>query len=805
MDCRANYLLCIYCDTANGYILLSGQCIQKNSKVLSMISRTVSLTPLIVTIKFSDPVAIDLQSLVISLKDTYDGMSWSGSQFIDPQLNDDGIEVRILVQSTIRKGVLTIDKAPPASSNQSNSTNPLRLSPIYSAGEDPGTYFTDFPITVPGVKAIGSAATKSVGFVIQKTMSQANNARAAATAVLITSNPALSVLLDRMFCDFTYLSLLGSQNLTYPNMIIQLIGGAQMMPFKIPNYFAQTVSDPSCVPTFELSSQNIDCNFLINYGIDTIILRFTLAINTVFSLVGFAIRKLVRSTKISEYNPLIKICYTLTSILGLQYFFLKMDGNSLELVLFAATNLGFRGKMSNDKGKFYGIIFSSIVIGFYCIYALFQYAYIRVVRKHIHTRTHITNVMNAKELQDAYNLTRMKFGLFAYIFEGYSYPISTGALYYPLWCTTRAIITATVLATLGETEQLQLGILLVFEMGGYLAYLVFRVKANKIELFVEGSMIFIRILYICTAMLSFTALGEIDPNGMVGLTMVFLLLSIVVINLCAIVFTIIKITFDFIADRTCRRRTADLVKEGSNTKRRAIEDTTATKPLKTKKSSILKSASSSSSHSLLRNSANNKSVSFAIHVDKVEELSSDLFYEKGVHRRIEFSNPSSENNSMDNLQVYKESLEKPKSSYDNDSSALKPTDKSFSPRKQTVSNPQEKLVIPNNARGVHNTFGQQLAESTFQKSLSMKRTEVQGSMYKSSPKMTRSLQKPLEVNTAINEVPRTLEDEPDSESHQENYESFDEPTSATLIHQAQLHQKYRFFDQKIKPSAQEQI
>jgi hypothetical protein len=294
VECTLDYRICIYCDTANGYILLSGQCIQKTSKALKVQNSLKSISQGVVKIAFDDPVQITpINGLRATLIEPNTGRLWTSDDgSITFSTIDNYLQIDLSMPENIRNATLTLDRAFLPSGYKSP------LSTLHST-ISPEIIFQEYPITMKSVTFYQKTDTQQAISTFSTTITAASKFRSGATLLLILSNPAVAVLLDKMFCDFTFLSLLGTHNQTYPKLIFEFVEKSALLPVDLPNWFEGVVEDEECEPASGFAANGFDCNFLVNSGSDVIAMGFTLAVNTVFSLAGLAAMGYLHRNKIA--------------------------------------------------------------------------------------------------------------------------------------------------------------------------------------------------------------------------------------------------------------------------------------------------------------------------------------------------------------------------------------------------------------------------------------------------------------------------------------------------------------------------
>jgi hypothetical protein len=565
LDCRADFSVCTFCDGDNSFVLSGGQCFLKAARTLDIRRRQVTAVPAQVRIQFSEIISLVPGSLSARLE-TFIGQKWEGDEFLPITVDQDTIVVSFLIEENVEKGKLTIDRK-----NINGERSPVDS---LASREDSTRFFLNFPIIIERISILNSHSIRQTVQVVQSTVAQVNNARAGATLVLATSNPAIAVMLDKMFCDFTYMSLLGAQNQTYPSLLLNMVSDSKIIPFSIPNLFAPIATDRECKPAFAMQTNGYDCNFLSNYGEDILMLAGTFAVNLFFSLLVYLTKCLLRFRPNLRYTRTFIVAYTFFRSFGLQYFLMKMDGNLLEVVIFSVNSLLTLPKAHNTRGATIGAIVSIIAFLYYIIYAICLWRACRSLATIVVEKRHVTNNKEAKELQDAFNLAHLDCSFLAFAFEGYRYPIHPSLLYTPLFSVMKYLTVGTVAVLTSDWKLGQLAILFFAESAHYIYTLRAHVKAYTVENVGECLACGCRVLYVLVSALTFTEAASENPNNIAGICQVLLLLSTVAIDVGIILCLIVHTTYDWIAERTCRRKERELqvVMEKKERREKALEN-----------------------------------------------------------------------------------------------------------------------------------------------------------------------------------------------------------------------------------------
>jgi len=301
-------------------------------------------------------------------------------------LHDSGITITLFFPgANIIRGRLTIGLAPGIVSSPITSADGLRP-------------FTDYPIVVEDIvladTSTGTAKTLSS---FSETSSNIVEVGRSATQLVNTfSKPGAAVGLDRMVSELLYLRVVDGPNLFYPDLVLNSLAGSNILPFSIGNPLVDEGSPiritsmklpelniddaESCTLSKYFSANSVKCNIFLNFGEDLVTTAGILILNLLVSLTFL----LAWLKKPSDYKPT-SLCGRLFAIVGrsygVKYFFTKIDGMSLEIMIYLVIN-----GLNPDKSEavlFAGFFVSWIVFAIYIGYAVLLVLFIEKVRKEL--------------------------------------------------------------------------------------------------------------------------------------------------------------------------------------------------------------------------------------------------------------------------------------------------------------------------------------------------------------------------------------------------------------------------------------
>jgi len=363
--CRNDHRYCTACDQSLEKTLVNSKCIdQSQVEQLKVKAKTIETSSSTVTIAFNSKLQEQNYSqLRIQLTGDKDSQQLFESQSLFRlQRSDNLLKISISIQENVLRGTLTI----------SRTTESFKL---LSTGDN---YFgfDSFPLTVDEVTIFGNAATQRIFTGIGGSVSVVSDSKTAVSAGLVISNPSIAMVLDKLFCDFSYLNLIGAQNTTYTTALFQYLRNSEDVPFVGDNPFEDFAKDDSCELDDILSTNEVDCSFLLNYGSDTVYLLGILCVNLLVWLCNKLFRKkLVRirkSSKSAFVRAILKGLLSVLSSFDTRYFIMKMDGNILEIIMFSVLHIE---RMRNNRQMWIGLIAAGIFVVYYFVYNYMLYSY----------------------------------------------------------------------------------------------------------------------------------------------------------------------------------------------------------------------------------------------------------------------------------------------------------------------------------------------------------------------------------------------------------------------------------------------
>jgi hypothetical protein len=541
LECNADNAVCLVCDESKNFFLKKSACEAKvATKVVDKLKRVyMTVNPATVNFEFTSTKALKNKTLQATIADQT-GKQWTGSDLLPITMDDTTLIINIQIEENINRATIIVEEV--INHNSTDSTATTDSSGIV------------LPLSYKGITILNSKGAQAAASTVNGLMDTTSGMRSASSIALAIANPAMGNLLDMMFCDFMYMGMTGAQNLTYPSLIFQMVADSKIFPFDVPNIFENFAFDPTCNPPVQIAFMGNDCSFLLNYGEDIGMLGINLGCNVMFMLFGFGLARFVQNRPMLQQSKIVSIASHICMVFGMRYFLLKMDGNILEIVMFAVNSIRTVRYGEDRTVGTLGAVASFIFMIFYIFYGWLLWKTCRNMIRAYNTAQYITNNPEAKELQEAFDLQALSPRFMEFVFDGYKYPINPKLLWTPMIIFLRNFLMGLFIVLFIELPDWQLPLVLLVEGSFYIFLLRAKFRGSKIEYFAETSIAFMRVLFVLVGMLSFTKLADDDPNGPVGIMAGIILLANAAIALFAILSVLFITAYELICKLPCFNR-----------------------------------------------------------------------------------------------------------------------------------------------------------------------------------------------------------------------------------------------------------
>ena len=422
---------------------------------------------------------------------------------------------------------------------------------------------TVFPIKTEGLSNFNSKFTKSIFDSLNSSSAAMANTRPAATALLI-SKGSYGSLLDKLFCDLSYLNLVTPRNLTYSVSILYLTQNVKQYPFIEKNPFEDWAHEKNCPRNLFFRMNSIECGFFMNYGYDLSfklgLLAFNIALTIVESLARKKIKRIIKTCKKRHHDlqaSALRYMHHLLVSLTIKHIFARMDGNVLDIMFFSIVNLyNFK---EYSVPMILGFILSVAFIIYYIFYCYMLWKFGRQLTEKLATVA-VEAEKQEREIQDLVKFKTLRYSIVSPVFEGIRFPLSHPVnLYYPLLTTARYMMIGLVLSTASRAYWNMPILCALIEFSYYVYNVWHKIKVSELENRVEQFNLFMHTLYNLLAVVGFTSISE-DHIENIDIAMMCILITVIVVNGLIVLLTVILIVLRPLTGilRKCRSRRRQL-------------------------------------------------------------------------------------------------------------------------------------------------------------------------------------------------------------------------------------------------------
>ena len=552
--CRNDHRYCTACNSQSGYELFMGECIVRSeTQFVELVKAASGPGGSGIEFVFNGLVKTSgylLTYFRLNLYDADRNLVTNDVKKFDLTPNRDGFNLEVLLPGNLLEATLEIDI---------RSDSVYILSSLIEPLDQDKRLYVAFPIVVKPVNLLNEPQTKGFLQSFNITLTSFSQSRVALAALLV-SNPFVAIMLDKLFCDLAYLRLVGAQNLTYTKVMFQMIGSLRDNPILRLNPFEKLAIERGCSVSREFAENDVKCGLLANYGSDLIYLLITLAFCICISVVAFftlkkinAKLKTLRESRLASASLLtllFKLLRYVLKSLGVGFFFMKMDGNVLDILFFSLINIFAYQK---SPPMIVGLAVSLLFILFYLGYCIVLFVFARRVRAAVEkTETDPNRKQKSSGLRKPL-FNQLKGSAVGYhfvkqMFKGLYYcPQNLFNLNFPLVSIGRYASIALVLSGFnGKVWYIPFGCVIV-ETAFFAYALRAAVKASKLENWVEQFNSFIHVIYNVLGILSFA--GESHRSRFAfDLLMLTTVGSKIVVNGLLFLTWIISAVYSIIAD-----------------------------------------------------------------------------------------------------------------------------------------------------------------------------------------------------------------------------------------------------------------
>ena len=594
LKCTEDYTKCTTCGSSANYVLSKGKCRLK-MELLTSVYRSRFRTAQFTFERLIDQ-RIDFESFRFEVYDESEDITTElkyDTDFI-VLATTKGFIIHFNEELGIYDATLLITKK--------NTSNEDVIS------EDGSFVFSNYPIQLKHVFAISSNSIIGTA----SKYSQVAIASTSSVSIMIGmgSGGSASVLLLKAASNFFVLYLLAGPILIYPEMILKSAITIGIFPFLLKSPLESFSTDHSCIVNEYLSSRDIECNLITNYGLDTIAIYGILFLNIMVTIfVYLYIRRLIKrdhqvKKEVDHINrrvlSLIFISTTNTSSDGQQkeeeeerkilfekenvqdkktgnfkkYLFLVnfnrgygvrllfrlLNGVQPELMCYSMVNiLQFR---TFEFPMIVGLLLSIKAILYYFMMEVARLDLSMKIWSLCRTYSSIVPDSPLRIIQTSdpkeQELTKMRLSSILRIerldhlldssFESLYFPSHLWQVLTPTILSVKNTLMVTVLLSLSLYPFVQISLALTIELLYFIASIKLKANSIKVERIIELYISCSNIVYMILKIVSLTGLSTHTRQSIIGLNAAFILISVSVLCTVYVVYTIIV----SIKDMMCR-------------------------------------------------------------------------------------------------------------------------------------------------------------------------------------------------------------------------------------------------------------
>jgi hypothetical protein len=444
----------------------------------------------------------------------------------------------------------------------------IDYAPSFVVMFDDDSVWTKYPIKVPDISFVSKkGATGAAG----TAMTTINGGRMAIGVAITFAGPAAANYLDNLMNTLYILKMLEGPMVSYPEAILDYSMDTTLIPISMDNPFEKWVKQGmECTPSEQLYRRGLDCNIFLNQGINLIqIVLILTACVAIGYLAKLVLRKLVAKFMTQEHelvkatvstekkemktsqnymerkrlmiaakkSRLIRIILTVGSLFGVQFFFIKLEGSQLEMVLTSMVNLKNSSRYSADAvGSLVGI---AILLYYFVMGLLCFIQSIWVWERILRLRERRGNRNYKGQIGEHIALHQSPFPLLNFNFDELKVPDHYWQLLNPVVINLRNFGLCTVVTFIIGKPWQQVTLAMLVESLTLLFECLANAKANRSEFWSLVLMRAFTLLYLAFKNMS-TKISMSDDTRQykIGVAMAIFLVLIMAIGICFALYTI---------------------------------------------------------------------------------------------------------------------------------------------------------------------------------------------------------------------------------------------------------------------------
>lgn len=532
---------CVFCDPKDLMATIGEECTkicENPSCMLLLVGSRYNYHKTTATIKFSKTVHVpSLSTLVSMLSDpwTDTNMTLNDTNMV-MRLQGDSIIINLKIDEARYMGQLIINP-------KKKDDTPLKTQE--AKGEVPKP-FLDFPISVDSIFGYTSTGTRVFNSMSQVSYEATRFVRTISTFILVSQGTLVSIMPAQLSSNILYLKLINGQAMMYPTMMFEYYNADPQLPIvSLTNPFESMTSESNCTIPPRFFERELGCNILTNFGVGTIIIFATLAINIAISAafyIVYTVRINVHKSredeeKITELRKTkgYKILYWMTKYYGIRFFRIRMEGIAIELVCYSMINILSEFEQA---ALTFGAILSYVYLTLYLISNIYTYLTIKEIYPKLKEQQEL--LKNANEayvfpphttVNQVVNYQDLKYGDYDLFLQEYKANVNPLLLYTPFIVLTRMLLITLCLFCFTRSGIVQVFCTMAIEI----AYVVFLfksdVRVNRYEHLLTLFTQFGYIMYNFLSMLTFLPVGQNSKQLYIGFTMAAVIIAVTYVTL----------------------------------------------------------------------------------------------------------------------------------------------------------------------------------------------------------------------------------------------------------------------------------
>ena len=423
---------------------------------------------------------------------------------------------------------------------------PEGINPIESI--DQKLYFKHFPIVIEGMSGPVSLKTTTNASSQFTTASSSLSTtvclgRSAGSILVSASRPATGAALDKLVSEFTYLRLVAGPDLIYPDILLDFVSRADMLPVdvgKVLSEFAE--QDSSCVPPQIYVQKEIQCNILTNYSEGLMVTAGMLAINLIVSLTCYAFLNWSPLKNKNSNNFWPRAVNYIYKSYGMKFFVGKIDGMAMEMMIFAMINI--TRVVAHNPAATASIALSWIILIYFVLYVIALLKIISDIKK---ARLKINDFSTAKmqrkpneNITLRQNMSKKGLWIFSGALEELRLPQDLMYLYSPVIGIARGLVIAVLIYTTSAIPIVQIMLLAFLQVANTAWTVAASVKVSKYDNLKEGADNIMQITFLILKGFSLLDIDDVSRQKYIGICCTLLLILMLLNNIVFIIVAILR-------------------------------------------------------------------------------------------------------------------------------------------------------------------------------------------------------------------------------------------------------------------------